>query len=198
MNLLTALAPLGAKYKIQIVPEYNDGTLTLAVIYSLKSETEPVIKSLSFTGTPEEVEAALVKDLAAMVEKLAAHATQLEELDAQLKAELEAKKEKAKPKVEEPKPALKAPSPQAKHTPPAKGKAAETNKPKHAVKPGAAKLQPETPPPATTTEALPPAGLTPAWKQAQPVEKVSAPAEPVAPEPADLGSLFEETQPATP
>lgn len=166
---ITALAPLGAKYKLQFVPEYNaDGTVTVSIIYSLKTKDEDddvVPKTISFTGTPAEVDAALVDQLPKFVGKLVAHATSLEELDAQLEAEKAAKKEgdkktTIKSKVEE-----KKPEPAAK----SKGK-----KPATKEEP-AAKEEPPAPPEPPKPGAVTPPGLTPAWKGAKPASEPAAP-----------------------
>lgn len=91
--MITLLAPLGTKFRLQFVPEYSgDGTVTVAVIYSPKDDEDAVPKSLTFSGTLAEVEEALVKELPAAVEKLVKHRLAIEELDAELAKELEAKK----------------------------------------------------------------------------------------------------------
>lgn len=91
--MITLLAPMGAKFNLQFVPEYGaDGNVTVAVIYTPKGDEDAVPKSLTFSGTLAEVEEALVKELPAAVEKLVKHRLAIEELDAELAKELEAKK----------------------------------------------------------------------------------------------------------
>ena len=191
--MFTALAPLGAKYKLQLVPEYNaDGTkVTVAVIYSLKNEKEPAIRSLTFSGTPSEIDAALAEQLPQAIEKLLAHATTLEELDQQLAAEVEKKSADAKP----------ASAPQAKPAPP---KARSASAPKSALKAGATKLPASDQtgePPASGGNpgavAAPSLSLTPAWKQpsaAVPIATVepTSPAADETPSAENLGALFTE------
>jgi metal-dependent amidase/aminoacylase/carboxypeptidase family protein len=94
--MITTLAPLGAKYNLQFVPEYGtDGTVTVAVIYTAKAK-DAVPKSLTFSGTIAEVETALVTDLPKVVDRLIAHATTLEALDVELKNEKAAKEAELK------------------------------------------------------------------------------------------------------
>lgn len=184
--MITALAPLGAKYRLQFVPEYGtDGTVSVAVIYSLKSvaEDEAVPKTLSFSGTVAEVEAALVEQLPQAVEKLLAHATTLEDLDRQLEAEKKEKEDEKKSGSGKggkstAKPADKKPTPEEKKKDDA----------------------PPAEPPPTPPAAAAPAGLTPAWKgkggKKRGAAEASAPAEPVAPAPAVSMANVPATTPA--
>lgn len=174
--MITALAPLGAKYKLQFVPEYSeDGTVTVAIIYSLRHEKEPAPRSLTFSGTPAEVDAALVTQLPAAVERLARHATTLEELDRQLAAEVAEKKaatEKKKP----------TPAPQVKHSPPV----AKKDKAIHATETKTEVEVAEAPPPD-------PAALQPAWRKLKPAEAAEPASTVAGAAPLEqLGNLFTE------
>jgi hypothetical protein len=154
--MITLLAPMGAKYNLQFVPEYGaDGSVSVAVIYSPKGDEEAVPKTLSFSGTLAEVEEALVKELPTAVEKLVKHATALAELDAELAKELEAKKaELAKDKA--------AAAAKTKPVTVTK-KAVVKGEPLTSVATPAAPPMPVEAPPAPPPEA--PAGLQPAWKK---------------------------------
>jgi metal-dependent amidase/aminoacylase/carboxypeptidase family protein len=157
--MITLLAPMGAKYNLQFVPEYGaDGSVSVAVIYSPKGDEDAVPKTLSFSGTIAEVEEALTKDLPAAVEKLVKHRASIEALDAELAAEVEAKKKE----VEKDKANAKAVEASK-----VKAKAEAAAKAKGKSQPLSSVASPEVPveaPPAPPPEA--PAGLQPAWKQA--------------------------------
>jgi len=167
--MIATLAPLGAKYALQFVPEYGtDGTVTVAVIYTAKVE-DAVPKSLTFSGTVAEVETALVTDLPKVVDRLIAHATTLEALDVELKNEKAAKEAEIKAVKKQDEDARKAVA-----------KAA-------VAKPAKTVTEPAPVAPAAPATPLP-TGLKPAWK------KPAATPVPVAVEADDLGSMFEDEE----
>ena len=173
--MITTLAPLGAKYNLQFVPEYGtDGTVTVAVIYTAKAK-DAVPKSLTFSGTIAEVETALVTDLPKVVDRLIAHATTLEALDVELKNETAAKEAELKAVKKQDEDARKA------HT-----KARERFVAKAAVaKPAKTVTEPAPVAPAAPATPLP-TGLKPAWKKPAAAPVAVAVAE------DDIGSMFEE------
>ncbi len=154
--MITLLAPMGAKYNLQFVPEYGaDGSVSVAVIYSPKDDEEAVPKTLSFSGTIAEVEEALVKELPGAVDRLVKHRIAIEALDAELAKELEEKKaELAKDKA--------AAAAKTKTVTVTK-KVVVKGEPLTSVATPKAPPMPTEAPPAPPPEA--PAGLQPAWKK---------------------------------
>jgi hypothetical protein len=168
--MITALAPLGKTYRIQILPDFTEGQATVTVLLTPKDkDKEEDVIPLQFSGTLAEVEQAITEQLPTAVTKLVEHGNSMADLDTRLAAEKKEKEEKDKPKPpKEEKPAAAAP------TKPAKGKR------------GGKTLADVATPPAETPA---PVGLTPA--------PTAAAAEPAA-EDVDFGALFPDDPAAEP
>jgi len=195
--LITAIAPLGDKYRLQLIPEFDGaGNVTVVVLFSLKSTdiNKAAPRPLSFSGTIAEVEAAIATELVAAVGKLVSHALTLEGLDAELAKEVEAKKAAASKDTA----AVTAAKPagatnkrgkrgkKADGQPPSADDDAEGEGDDEPEATAAPKRDANDP---TPTPSLPSApGLTPAWKAPATPPPATDPATPTIPD--DDAALF--------